>query len=210
MGYLDKLRKRQKRVAKADDLKGGVVTNVNIVKFTKELEPIKNYKRYMLIKFKQFEGDDVVGEYTHTFFALDMASEYLPSNVDELIMTGYYLIAAIKGEENVEEYYNPFKDLIDSEDEKDYEHSVIMALIEERKFTKKLEENIVEQVSAVLEEFVESKEAETTTFNIKLTYNKKGKLQFGGDDCIERYTEEGEASLIISEYESGLINQFNN
>lgn len=204
MGILDKLKSRSDKTSKSSDLPGGLHKGVKIVKFQKDLEPIKNFKRYLSFKFKKFDKDgNIEGEHTNSFFALDLSSEYLSDNFESLLAQTCSIAVAIYGDEWVK-HFDPLKGVLDDDaPDEDYEFPAIMSKIKDRKFVKLIEENVVEQVGIFIDDYMESDE--DLQFNLKLVYNKKGKVQIGRAEFLESFQEDSSSILNLSDYEKGLI-----
>ena len=201
MGILSRLNKIANKTAKTSELPGGIHEDIELVDFRKDVQSNSNYKRYLLLKFKQMKDGKAVGEYTHSFMELVPSSQYLSSKVETLLVQTHSLAVALYGDDWVN-HYDPFQGLLESPQEA--KKLNVDSKIERRAFTKDLEQNVKDQVEKFVNNYLENNP--NKKFRLKLVYNDKGYINIPNYKFIENM--EDDTTMILSDKDKMLINKF--
>jgi len=203
MSILKKFKERSNKTAKTKGLPGGVHKNVELTDFAKDVESSGSIKRYLLLKFKQYDDENnPVGEFSSSYMQLDPTSRYIDLNVKSLLVQTQNLAEALFGDAWIKEY-DPLKGLID--DETDATYAQLTAKLEKRPFVVALEKNIKDGVETFVEKYLE--ENNGSRFVLKLVYNDKGYVGFPRGKFIQNEKDK-KIYLTLTESEKSLIKKF--
>jgi hypothetical protein len=198
-----KIKRRSSKSAKTTGLKAGIHKNMELVSFKGPAERLGDYTRYLSMKFKKISEDgEPLGEFSASFTELDLHSEYLDFKVKMLLKHTYYLAVAMYGEK-WRDVYDPLRDLVSSEAEAKWVN--VASAQTSNKFLRALEKNVISQVTAFVEKFME--ENGDKKFEMKLVYNDKGYVNLPSSEYINDQ-ENPTFKLSLSDKEKSLIKKY--
>lgn len=198
-----RIKRRSSTSAKSDEMKGGIHGNMELTSFRGAAEKLGDYNRYLNMKFKKINSKgEALGEFSTSFTELDIHSEYLDFKIKMLLKQTHNLAVAMYGDDWRDEY-DPLKGLL--KEEKDAEYVNVVPKYNSNKFLRALEKNVIAQVTAFTEKFMQSNGEKK--FQIKLVYNDKGYVNIPAGDFI--VSQDAPATeLVMNDKEKGLIKKY--